>query len=126
MKHTWSKQLNEIKASKDNFVEFIKFAKDALELDFVKIKLLRKRHENMTAACYNPNTKETQVYIKGRAFADVCRSIAHELVHQKQDEEGRLNSPKDGETGSDIENEANAGAGILMRKFGKLVNDLYD
>jgi hypothetical protein len=31
-----------------------------------------------------------------------------------------------GETGSDIENEANACAGIIMRNFGEIVENLYD
>ena len=47
------------------------------------------------------------------------------MVHQKQNELGLLEADS-GETGSDIENEANACAGILMRNFGRVVENLYD
>ena len=79
----------------------------------------------MTAACYDPNTNEISIYTKGRAFADICRSLAHEMVHQKQNELGLLEADS-GNTGSDIENEANACAGIIMRNFGDVVGNLYD
>ena len=118
--------LNEVAMNKDNVQEFIKFAKNALQLkEKVSVKLLEKRHEHMTAACYDPNTNEISIYTKGRAFADVCRSLAHEMVHQKQNELGLLEADS-GETGSDIENEANACAGIIMRNFGDVVGNLYD
>ena len=125
MKYT-KEALNEVTMNKDNVHEFIRFAKNALELkEKVSVKLLEKRHEHMTAACYDPNTNEISIYTKGRAYADVCRSIAHELVHQKQNELGILEVDS-GQTGSDIENEANACAGIIMRNFGEIVGNLYD
>jgi hypothetical protein len=121
-----NKILNEVALNKDNVQEFIKFAKNALQLkEKVSVKLLEKRHGHMTAACYDPNTNEISIYTKGRAFADVCRSLAHEMVHQKQNELGLLEIDS-GETGSDIENEANACAGIIMRNFGDIVENLYD
>jgi Zn-dependent peptidase ImmA (M78 family) len=42
------------------------------------------------------------------------RTLAHELVHLAQANFKEL-TPEDGVTGSDVENEANALAGILMR-----------
>ena len=66
-------------------------AEKALQLkEKVSVKRLEKRHEHMTAACYDPNTNEISIYTKGRAFADICRSLAHEMVHQKQNELGLL------------------------------------
>jgi hypothetical protein len=125
MKYT-KESLNEVAMNKDNVHEFIKFARKALQLkEKVSVKLLTQRHEHMTAACYDPNTNEISIYTKGRAFPDVCRSLAHELVHQKQNELGVLEVDS-GQTGSDIENEANACAGIIMRNFGELVENLYD
>ena len=125
MKYT-KESLNEVAMNKDNVHEFIKFARKALQLkEKVSVKLLEKRHEHMTAACYDPNTNEISIYTKDRAFADVCRSLAHEMVHQKQNELGILEVDS-GQTGSDIENEANACAGIIMRNFGEIVGNLYD
>jgi hypothetical protein len=79
----------------------------------------------VTTAYYNLDGF-VKVYVKDRAIIDVCRSIAHELVHHKQNIEDRLNDVQaDGEDGSPIENEANAVAGIIIRKYGKLHPELY-
>jgi Zn-dependent peptidase ImmA (M78 family) len=58
-------------------------------------------------------------------MADILRTLAHELVHRKQDEDGRIDY-ESGETGSDIENEANAQAGVLLRDYGKVDNGIYE
>jgi len=74
---------------------------------------------------FNPENDHIWLYVKDRNTADFLRTLAHELVHRKQAEDGRL-EPGDGATGSDIENEANAQAGILLRKFGKEHEDIYE
>lgn len=56
------------------------------------------------------------VVTKDRHPMDVMRTIAHELVHWKQRTE---NQAMDGDDGSETENQANAIAGIIMRRFGK-------
>jgi hypothetical protein len=56
---------------------------------------------------------------------DCLRSLGHEMVHHKQNEEGRITDDS-GDTGSEIENEANSKAGIFLRDFGKKHNDIYD
>lgn len=58
------------------------------------------------------------VAINNRHIIDILRTLAHELVHYSQNIRGQLNF-ENGETGSDIENEANLRAGIIMRKFAK-------
>jgi len=63
---------------------------------------------------------------KGRHFMDVCRTLAHELVHYKQDLDGRIRGQEDGETGSPIENEANAQAAVIMRDWGKKNPHLFE
>lgn len=65
------------------------------------------------------------ITVVNRHIMDVCRTLAHELVHYKQDLEGRINSPDAGADGSPIENEANAQAAVIMRKWGKLNPDLF-
>ena len=60
-----------------------------------------------------------------RNLADVLRSLAHELVHHKQKLEGRIKNDS-GETGSEIENEANSTAGIIMRDYGKLNPNIFE
>jgi hypothetical protein len=63
--------------------------------------------------------------MRNRNMADVLRTLAHELVHHKQNELGKLD-PNSGKTGSDIENEANIKAGIIMRDFGRGREEIYE
>ena len=67
-----------------------------------------------------------RVVEKGRHFMDTCRTLAHELVHYKQDLDGRIKSADDGKTGSNIENEANAKAAVIMRDWGKKNPHLFE
>jgi hypothetical protein len=64
--------------------------------------------------------------MKNRALVDVMRSIAHELVHHKQWEDGRLNGPKPPDIGGEIEDEANAKAGQFIKMFAKQDETIYD
>ena len=61
---------------------------------------------------------------------DILRSLAHELVHHKQKENGDFKNKeviKDiPEVGGHIEDEANAIAGRLIKKYGKQNQDLYE
>lgn len=63
-----------------------------------------------------------RVVTMGRHPMDVARTLAHELVHWKQMIDG---VDLDGSDGSDTENEANAIAGIIMRKFAKVYPDYF-
>jgi len=67
---------------------------------------------------HTPSDGIIRVVATNRNLADVLRTLAHELVHRKQAQEDRLYVGA-GDDGSDIENEANAEAAIIMRKFGK-------
>jgi cytidyltransferase-like protein len=74
---------------------------------------------------FDPNDNKIWVYVKNRNMADILRTLAHELVHRKQAELGMLDNMS-GETGSTIENEANAQAGVLLRDFGKINDSIYE
>jgi hypothetical protein len=67
---------------------------------------------------YNPDDGTIQLALKDRHPADILRTLAHELVHFKQDLNGTLND-NSGMTGSNEENQANSQAGIIMRHFNK-------
>ena len=97
---------------------FVSFAADKLGIDtYPKIILDTNGMENSFAA-YVPHSKDLIVSTKNRHPMDIFRSVSHEMVHLKQDNEGRIGDPAiAGETGSDIENEANAEAGKIMRWF---------
>lgn len=59
------------------------------------------------------------VALANRHPVDILRTIAHELVHYKQDTEHQLNIHS-GDTGSLEENQAHQLAGIVMRHFNKM------
>ena len=103
--------------------EFVKFAAEYLNLPVPKVILLDKPEENMTTASYNLENREIKVYIKGRALFDICRSIAHEMVHAAQHE---ITDELDGSTGSPHEDEANAIAGRIIRTYGKQNPGFYE
>lgn len=67
---------------------------------------------------YTPEDNTLMVVIANRNLADFLRTLCHELVHHKQYLDGEITFDSSN-TGSDIENEANAKAGIFLRNFGK-------
>ena len=79
---------------------------------------------------YKGGPERIKVRSKGRSLMDILRSIAHELVHHKQKEDGMFEDKeviKDiPEVGGPIEDEANAIAGRLIKKYGKENKHLYE
>ena len=109
--------------------EFVKYAIKNLEIQKPPRNLTfsydtEAAKEKRSFGYFNPNSNKIWVYCKNRNMADILRTLAHELVHRKQDEDGRI-SYESGKTGSDIENEANAKAGVLLRDFGKQHEEIY-
>lgn len=76
----------------------------------------RDKYGVKTTAYYRDDNKNIVVYGRNRMLGDILRSIAHELVHQLQHEEGRVTYPVQDE-GGEIEDEANARAGEIVKKF---------
>jgi hypothetical protein len=70
-------------------------------------------------------SEHIDVTVKNRHIMDVCRTLAHELVHFKQDINGELEGEDPGATGSPQENEANAEAAVIMRNWAKLHPTLF-
>ena len=67
---------------------------------------------------YRTNDKTLYVALLYRHPVDVLRTVAHELVHFRQDLRGELND-QSGATGSPEENQAHEIAGVIMRYFNK-------
>ena len=129
-KNKLEETLTEPDTQTDNILaDFIDFVAQALNLQKVpKInftddgELARNMH---SLGAYNPKTDELLVVRGSRLTADVLRTLAHELVHRKQDELGQI-EPASGKTGSPVENEANAAAGVLLRQFGKYRPEIFE
>jgi len=103
----------------DDFVEFAgEFLELGTEVPNVTISYDEKEAPDMKSfGKYTPHDSDLRVVAVNRNLADVLRTLAHELVHYKQNKDGRLNITSN-ETGSEIENEANALAGVIMREYG--------
>jgi hypothetical protein len=107
---------------------FVSFASDKLGLKSMPSVRYKSDDDNYNSfAAYNPSSNELSISTMNRHPMDIFRSVAHELVHHKQNEDGRLGKDiaKEGATGSDIENEANSEAGKIMRWFAKANPDMF-
>jgi hypothetical protein len=109
--------------------EFLKYAIKNLEIQKPPRNLTlsydnEAAKEKRSFGYFDPNDNKIWVYCGNRNMADILRTLAHELVHRKQDEDGRIDY-ESGKTGSEIENEANAKAGVLLRDFGKQHEEIY-
>jgi hypothetical protein len=119
--------LNDI--NKKKLADFVKFIKKELKLkDVPTISIQNNRDGLKTTANYDytKENKIVKVCSKNRALVDVMRSLAHELVHHKQWEDGRLDGPKPPDIGGEIEDEANAKAGQFIKMYSKIDETIYD
>lgn len=113
---------------KEKLTKFTKFV--VKELGIKKpptIAILDKRDGLKTTANYDYSKENKVVKIYGgpRLTVDIMRSIAHELTHHKQWEDGKLKvRPPD--IGGTIEDEANAKAGQFIKLFAKKDPTIYD
>jgi hypothetical protein len=108
--------------------EFVGYCKKYLKLK--SLPPLKMSYDPTTAESrrsfggYDPNNKSIELSVANRHQADVFRTLAHELVHYKQDIQNRL-TPESGQTGHAHENEANAAAAIMMRNFAQMRPEMF-
>lgn len=103
------------------FKDFLPLAMEVLEVDS-----LPKMHfapelntgDQPSFGMYVPDENMLAVALSNRHPVDILRTVAHELVHFKQNMNGEL-TPDSGETGSPHENQAHEIAGVIMRNFNK-------
>ena len=124
--------LNEGLEKRDTYkilLDFIRFAAKDLELnslpkfDFVFDSA--GSIERRSFGGYMPGEEHITITVVNRHIMDVCRTLAHELVHYSQDLKKELEDDEAGSTGSPQENEANARAAVIMRNFGKAFPDMF-
>lgn len=103
------------------FKDFLPIAMDVLEID--RLPDMRFEPEINTGqqpsfGMYVTGDNILYVALKNRHPVDILRTVAHELVHYRQDIRGELND-QSGATGSPEENQAHELAGVIMRHFNK-------
>ena len=125
--------LTEGLAKKDTYkilLDFIKFAAEDLELKTLPkfdFKFDTSRSvEHKSFGGYAPGAEHITITVKDRHIMDVCRTLAHEMVHYSQDLKNELDDDDAGSTGSPQENEANARAAVIMRNWGKRHPEFFE
>jgi hypothetical protein len=125
--------LTEGMSKKDTFAilhEFVRFAAEDLGLkslpkfDFAFDTKRSLQHKSFGG--YQPGGEHITITVLNRHIMDVCRTLAHELVHYSQDLKKELEDDEAGATGSPQENEANARAAVIMRNWGKKHPNYFD
>lgn len=110
-------------------LDFIRFAAKDLELNSLpKFDFVFDSKESMERKSfggYQPGNEHITITVTNRHIMDVCRTLAHELVHYKQDLDNELEDDEAGSTGSPQENDANARAAVIMRNFGRAFPDMF-
>lgn len=109
--------------------EFLQFAVKKLNLELPLPKITFSKDTD-DAQCghhtgsYTWKDGQIWVYAKNRNLVDIFRTLVHELVHVKQHQQGRVQNAKGG-PGSEIEQEADAVAGYLMKLFGEKHPEIF-
>ena len=101
--------------------DFLPVALKVLDLDHVPRIKLKKELKDTHVPTFGRFTNDEQVVycvINNRHPNDVLRTLAHEMAHYAQGKRDELDADS-WHTGSPIENEANAQAGVIMREFNK-------
>lgn len=111
-------------------LDFVRFAAEHLELEslpkFDFVFDSKQSVERKSFGGYMPGAEHISITVKNRHINDICRTLAHELVHYKQDLNNELEDDEAGATGSPQENEANAEAAVILRNWGKQHPEYFD
>lgn len=107
---------------------FVIFLKQQLNLNYdIPIILMDDVDFSKEIKAFGEISNKNLVHISiiNRHPMDILRTVAHEFVHYKQHIEKGIHH-KSSHAGSPLENQANAKAGELMRKYGNLHPELFN
>jgi hypothetical protein len=105
---------------------FVLFLKRELRLTYdIPIVLVDDADFAKKIAAFGEFSKDNTIHLSviNRHPMDILRTLAHEYIHYKQRIENRLHRSG---PGSASENQANAKAGEIIRKYGQLHPELFD
>lgn len=103
----------------DNIKDFAEFITTKLPFKSdVEIYLI-KRHERegCSTGQYDPQENKIYVVTDGRALVDIMRTVAHEMVHMKQNGLNQIDPKKYTNIGGFAEGEANVKAGNFIKMY---------
>lgn len=103
------------------FRKFLPLSMEILELDSLPKFVFEQEIDTGSQpsfGMYDADNRVLYVALANRHPVDILRTVAHELVHYKQDLLDQLHDDS-GQTGSPEENQANELAGVILRNFNK-------
>ena len=107
---------------------FVLWCKDYLKIKKIPKITLTNTNTNTQSrphtGSYDFGEQVITIYVGNRNTVDICRSIAHELVHVRQFELGMV-SPEKSYPGSAIEILADAVAGKMIKLYGKQHREIF-
>ena len=110
------------KRSPEETVEhFVRFVSNELDLQGppnIKYSNSKKGPNDHHTGWYTPDTDSIWVYTGNRNLIDILRTVAHELRHRKQHEDGHIDD-KGTYPGHPREQEADAYAGYIVKVYGE-------
>lgn len=104
---------------KEILKKFLPFAKKFVKIENMPVIILKSNislNDQPTMGRYHSDDNVLELAVANRHPVDILRTLAHELVHAKQNSKNVTIDPT---TGSRDENQANVVAGIIMRHFNK-------
>ena len=111
-----------IESKKKSINDFLKFIMKELNLsNLPKIVIIDDPQfsiKNKTFGTFDTIDNCIKIQISGRHSLDIFRTLAHEIVHYTQKKSGK---EIDGNDGSVDENEANAKATVIIRKYSRII-----
>lgn len=126
------KKLNSVSKSEkdlDEIVDFIDFCRKKLSIQGdITVTLVGdgSGDRGMSTGGFDMETQEILAREYGRSLVDILRSLAHELVHYRQLEVGKIKKGQDiPNIGGEIEDEANSICGQLVKLYIKEKNKKY-
>lgn len=101
--------------------QFCLFAVDHLGIGDLEYTIVltgdKEKYGIKTTAYFNPETNDLVIFSLGRHPHDICRSIAHEMVHMRQGKHGFYGRTQIKDVGGFFEDEANSVAGQIIKLF---------
>ena len=108
---------------------FVRWVCKKLKLDFdnfdIKFSDKKDSKDMHHTGVYTNGENTIWVYTGNRNLVDIMRTVAHELVHRRQDVEDRVEGVKTG-SGHPLEQEADVIAGTLMKLYAKKFPEIIE
>jgi len=108
---------------------FVRWVCQKLKLDFDNFDMIfsdKKEEKDMRyTGKYSNGKNRIWVYTGNRNLVDIMRTVAHELVHRRQDVEDRVEGVETG-PGHPLEQEADIIAGTLMKLYARKFPEIIE